>query len=409
MLRPILYAILLLAGSTAAADSTVAVLDVTARPVAEWREIDRDMVSRMGEALVRGSGFSVLSAEEKAAFFAEPPDPQARGLAEQALKKLEAGRGFSTRLKPGRAIEEFTSALRTLRAIFPHLPDLSDLAEAHLQRGMTYQALGKDSWAGQEYLTVLLLDPDRKLDDAVVNPVVIERFEQVRAELVTSMKGSVSLLSKPAGARVLMNGRLVGWTPITVPGVLPGEHYFSMHRPGYRTWFGVIYVPAGRIEMQEVFLAEGRSIARVRLLQRIDQASAAGQLADGLGAGWLVLMSFTHPGGQHLVKLSVFERGGPVATLGIFPVDGDRIEALADKVRRWMAGDRSPFAGPKIVRKSDPVVPDPALPPPPDGSSAWYEQWWFWTVVGAVVVGAATTTTVLLLQQDSGILVVGYR
>ena len=213
---------------------------------------------------------------------------------------------------------------------------------------MTYQALGKDSRAGQEYRTVLLLDPDRKLDDAVVNPVVIERFEQVRAELVTSMKGSVSLLSKPAGARV-------------------------------------------------------------RLLQRIDHASAAGQLADGLGAGWLVLMSFTHPGGQHLVKLSVFERGGPVTTLGIFPVDVDRIEALADKVRRWMVGDRIAFAGPRIVRKPDPVVPDPALPPPPDGSSAWYEQWWVWTVVGAVVVGAAATTTVLLRDRDSGVRVDVYR
>ena len=412
MLRALVILMLLVAGldlAEARADTPkVALIDVSTRATSEWRMGDAQLLDSMAAGLARDGKLQVMPAAGLQTFFREPPDARAEALSIKARDQLAAGRTYSTRLKPDKAIEEFSGALRNLRAIFPHLADLTDLEEAHLQRGMTYQALGKDEDAGREYRMVLLLDPARKLDEAVVNPVVIERFEQVRSDLVTSMKGSVSLLSRPNGARVLMNGRPVGHTPITIPGVLPGEHYFSMHLAGYRTWFGVLSAPAGGVEKQEVFLSEGKSIARVRLLrQALGSAAAAEQLARGLGVDWLVLASLSHPGGQSLAKLTAYSHADQLQSLGIFRLDDERLPALIQRLARLLGGDATAFA--RMDPDPDPIGPGPRPPPPVEKSGAWYSQWWFWTAVGVVVAGAAATTTVLMLDGDQGVQVDVYR
>lgn len=401
----------LLVGGAVLAGPRVVVLDVTEHPAAQWRAVNRQAIETLAQGLAAGQALKVLPQHQVEAFFAEPPDPKAGELVAKAEEQLALGREHSTRLKPDKAIKEFSAALRNLRAVFAHLPGLSALAEAHLQRGMTYQALGKGELADREYRMVLLLEPDRQLDDAMVSPLVIERFEQVRSELVTSMKGSVSLLSTPDGARVLMDGRQVGFTPITIPGVLPGEHYFSIHHPGYRTWFGVLTVPAGGVEKQEVFMVEGSRYRLWRQRMRLGAPEAdplaAAELAEGLGADWLVLVSFSHPGGQALATLKTWQRGGGLEPLGVFPVGRSKLAPLAAKLLRWIGGDRSAFAAPKIVRTPD--LPPPGQDPPPSAGPAWYERWWVWTIVGAAVVGAATATTVVLLDRDSGIQVDVYR
>lgn len=389
------------------AEPRVAVLDATGEHDPAWRQADREVVVLLRNALA-ATGLELLAPEALAAYFAEPADPRADEMVARAREQLVAGRRHSTQLEPRAAIEAFQGALRNLRAVFPFLQDLSALAETHLQLGMTYQALGQEAEATREYRMVLLLEPERKLDDAVFNPVVIERFEQVRQELLSSMKGSVSLISQPAGGRVAMDGRPVGRTPITIPGVLPGEHYFSIRHPGYRTWFGVLSVPAGGVERQEVFLVEGQRIERWRRLQKLagpaPSARAADGLAKGLGVDWLVVLTQRHPGGQHLIQLTTHQRGGQPETLGIFPVAADGLDELADRLQRHLRGDATAFgaaAGP------DPIDGQP--PPPVAAGPAWYERWWFWTAVGAVVAGAAATTTVLLLDRDSGIRVDVYR
>ncbi len=400
---------LALLGSAAAgrAGPRGAVLDATGEHDPAWRQADREAVVALRNALA-AAGLELLAPETLAAYFAEPADPRADELVARAREQLAAGRRHSTQLEPRAAIGSFQGALRNLRAVFPFLQDLSALAETHLHLGMTYQALGQQAEAIREYRMVLLLEPERKLDDAVFNPEVVERFEHVRQELLSSMKGSVSLISQPAGGRVAMDGRPVGRTPITIPGVLPGEHYFSIRHPGHRTWFGVLSVPAGGVERQEVFLVEGQRIDRWRRLRKLagpsTSAKAAEKLAAGLGVDWLVVLTQRHPGGQHLIQLTIHERGARPETLGVFPVAADGLDALTDRLQRHLHGDATAFGA---AAEPDPIDSPP--PPPVATGPAWYERWWFWTTVGAVVAGAAATTTVLLLDRDSGIRVDVYR
>jgi len=392
----------------------VAVVDLAPGAAPEHRVRDRAVLERLARDLAAAPGVEVLPAEALADFFRAPRDPQADAMAARARAHIARGQELFVRLKPDLAILEFEGALRSLEAVFADLPRLDDLAEAHLGLGVTYQAKGQEDLAAREYLRVLLLQPERQLDEAVYSPLVLERFGRMREQLATSLRGSVSLLSQPPGAEVSMDGRPVGATPITIPGVAPGAHYFALRLDGYRTWSGVLEVPAGGVERQEVFLVEGERIDRLRLRQRLEagaRAADAEALARGLGVGRLVLVSFEHPAGQSMLRVAAYRGGGrEVLAAGVFGGEEESLAALAARLRRWLDGDATAFAPAApmgggqpggLVGGQDPVTP-PAEP-------AWYERWWVWTLVGAAVVGAAAATTVVLLQGDSGVELTVYR
>jgi serine/threonine protein kinase len=51
--------------------------------------------------------------------------------------------------------------------------------------------------------------------------------------------------SRPGGARVYIDGRLVGTTPVSVPQVGAGEHAIRLERDGYRRWSSSIRIVTG--------------------------------------------------------------------------------------------------------------------------------------------------------------------
>jgi hypothetical protein len=388
----------------------VAVVDLSPAVEPEYRTRDQALRDELAAALARRPGVEVLPAEALAEYYHAPRAPQSDALAARARTHIAHGQELFVRLKPDQAIVEFQAALRLLEAAFADLEQLDDLAEVHLGLGVTYQAQGQDAQADREFQRVLLLQPERQLDDAVFSPLVLDRFERARQQLLTSLKGSVSLLSQPAGADVVMDGRPVGATPITIPDVRPGAHYFSLRLDGHRTWSGVLEVQPGGVERQEVFLVEGERIERVRLRQRLGagpRAADAEALAQGLGVGWLVLVSFEHPAGQSMLRVSAFRVGErEVHAVGVFSAEAEPLAALGARLGRWLAGDPKALDAPGSIG----FLPGgQAPPPPPPAETAWYEQWWVWTLVGAVVVGAAAATTVVLLQGDSGIDLSVYR
>jgi serine/threonine protein kinase len=62
-----------------------------------------------------------------------------------------------------------------------------------------------------------------------------------------SREASMEIVSRPAGARVVLDGRMVGTTPLRVSGLTPGPHDIRLEREGYRLWSGTITATAGRL------------------------------------------------------------------------------------------------------------------------------------------------------------------
>lgn len=62
--------------------------------------------------------------------------------------------------------------------------------------------------------------------------------------------GSLTVASRPLGARLSFDGRVVGETPITVTDVAPGEHHVQVMLDGtsYQPWSSSVIVTAGQEE-----------------------------------------------------------------------------------------------------------------------------------------------------------------
>jgi len=408
----VIICLLLGGGPAPAADrEKVALLDVSRQQDSDWRDADARLLEQMEARLSAQPGWQLLGRKHLAAVFTEPAAPGWQELYRKACRQLQLGEQHYHRLRPRQAIARLTEALRTLRSIFPFLPRLDEVKKAHLLLGATRQALGLERLAARDYRMVLLLDPSFKPDETRYNPLVVQKMEQVRRRLLTEVRGSISFISQPPGAWVLVDGRAAGRTPVTVPAVLPGSHYATLRLDGYRTWFGLVEVAAGANVRQEVFLQEGRSIRWVRLRRRLAKAGLATASADdavalgrALGADWLLLVAIEHLGGRTVVEAAMAGgRPAKITMLGVFDASEKGLARLSRRVSAWMTGDRRPapvVTGPTSPGQTGPVAPPPR-PAPPAGP-AWYRSWWFWTLVGVVAAGAAAGTTAALLSRQSG-------
>jgi hypothetical protein len=57
--------------------------------------------------------------------------------------------------------------------------------------------------------------------------------------------GSVFVETRPVGARVFIDGREVGTSPVDVPGVAAGSHVVRLELKGYKRWSASVAVVAG--------------------------------------------------------------------------------------------------------------------------------------------------------------------
>ncbi len=66
--------------------------------------------------------------------------------------------------------------------------------------------------------------------------------------------GSVNIETRPAGARVFVDGREMGTAPIRVPELTPGSHTIRLELAGYRTLTTTVVVRAGQVNVVKVSL-----------------------------------------------------------------------------------------------------------------------------------------------------------
>jgi hypothetical protein len=58
----------------------------------------------------------------------------------------------------------------------------------------------------------------------------------------TTGNGPLTVESRPAGAKVFVDGKLVGTTPLTLPAVPAGDHAVHLDLDGYRRWSSAIRI-----------------------------------------------------------------------------------------------------------------------------------------------------------------------
>ena len=62
------------------------------------------------------------------------------------------------------------------------------------------------------------------------------RASQPPAAPDAAFAGALAVDSRPTGAKVFMDGKLVGTTPLALPSVPAGSHAIRLEHDGYRRW-----------------------------------------------------------------------------------------------------------------------------------------------------------------------------
>jgi hypothetical protein len=109
-----------------------------------------------------------------------------------------------------------------------------NLCDAVAMYGAVLQARGDVEEAKIAILDLLSLSPTFELD----RKRYAQNFLSLKAQVATGrnaqLRGNVTIKTRPAGARVYLNGELQGFSPLTLQTLPIGKHLVRVERPGFK-------------------------------------------------------------------------------------------------------------------------------------------------------------------------------
>jgi tetratricopeptide (TPR) repeat protein len=105
------------------------------------------------------------------------------------------------------------------------------LVQAYELRARAYYSIGLQEKAAESFRSLVQLAPQQSLSKERVSPKIVDFFNSVKKALV----GYLAVSSRPAGAKVTLNGEVLGLTDFFPLEVLAGEYTVEVSREGYKT------------------------------------------------------------------------------------------------------------------------------------------------------------------------------
>ncbi|WP_428265396.1 PEGA domain-containing protein [Haliangium sp.] len=367
------------------------------RPVAERAELTR----AFEKALRSDRRLRVRDVDEALAEHAKliPRDAlsELRGL-------VELGEALLARGRADQAVLRFEAAVAAMGPLRAHVRP-GRAARAQFLLGAAHAMQGRTREARQVFDDLRIWQPDYQVDSSAVSAAAIELWRSTGAQVEKLPKGALDLTSTPAGARVYVDGRLIGRTPAGVEGLLVGTHYVTFELAGHQRV--ALEVPVYKHTRQPVETAldplpgrdqvarHARALAAAATVadKDDDAVRAAAALAELIGLAHAVVLT-PDPSEPERYHAAVFETASgrrlAAATLAL-PAGEAPDAALTTLTRTLYSGVTLDAEAPDRADRDDDAEPTTASPP-------LYQRWWFWT--GVAAVAAAVVTPVILLRDD---------
>lgn len=350
----------------------------------------------------------------------EEADSRFMGYDSQTLQHLNLAR---TRLSEGRqaylnlelesAIDLLGQAVADFDLAAAALEDPTELGEALLFLGASYTFQGQNRPARRAFSRLHRQFPHVDPDPNIFPPDVIDRYNGAAPRDRNNPRGTVLIESEPAGAVAYVDYVARGTTPLTVEGLMTGNHVVRVTRPGAvpfvlpsdvrnRDTDGVNAFLEDNAERDG--LADAVLAARAANLDRIENGSPLGEIAVQLDLDKLGVVRVSagdSPDTVHL-ELSVFDVTDGRRVLrgqGPAPVAMGELE---DAVTRLVEGAMQVALRPQQVEVEPDVTPTliPTETTEPEGDPI-FTKWWFWTAIGGAVVLAAIVTIAVTVPGES--------
>jgi hypothetical protein len=153
--------------------------------------------------------------------------------------------------------DELVTRLEALRRQAPLSPRAKDLlVQAYEYRARAYYGTGLQDKAAENFRVLIQLQPQHSLSKERVSPKVVDFFNNLKKDLV----GFLAVQSKPAGAKVSLNGEFLSLTDFFPLEVLAGSYQVEVTREGYKTETRDVTIAPKATETLEVDLV--RTLAR---------------------------------------------------------------------------------------------------------------------------------------------------
>jgi hypothetical protein len=352
-------------------------------------------------------------------------------LSDDALRRARVPEP-SVRLDPGQALVEkartayyelkFKQAVTDAEAAIAHYEqeplDLGDgqrFIAAHTYAAMAELELGNERAVQRHFAAALTVRPDLHLLETDFSPVSIAALERARDQNITGKpKGSVTVTTSPAFAKLRVDGVNVGETPLTFNNLLVGRHFVSVSKEGHAPQAAWVDVTANGTAQLTFTLAEAPAeqlrrglAARIAAGAKNEVEGDARKLAAALDAQAVLLLAVSAPGPRLLVSAAWVPADGE-STRAWTTLSADLFDAPA-AIEALIAGLQAKggevtLPDAKAVKVAPPdygvawlglkppppkilAPPPPAAPPP----TPLYKKPWLWVAVGAVAVAGGAT------------------
>jgi hypothetical protein len=289
-------------------------------------------------------------------------------------------------------------------AAFSEAPKLWQLySELLLVQALAYGRLDNTRAGDRAWVKLAAVRPDYVPDPGLTPPKAATRYQKLRDGLLAK-QAKLEIVSVPAGARALVDGKEVGLTPLTVS--LPQGTHFVTAKSGASG-------ASERVRLRKsttvrLTVGDPRAARAKALLSAIKDGSPEtqmGERAREVGAAVYVAL-VERMSGDITVLLGRFMEGR-LDTVTALPYRNDLSDiedasmllaqsAVTGKADAWSAGEQDPAPLRGRFLKLEESGPDPD-PPPGDGSV------WVWVGVGGAVVAVAAAAGVggyFLLNQS---------
>jgi hypothetical protein len=200
----------------------------------------------MNEALEQFSGFTVRKPEE---LFGMPADDEA----EASLKRGSQGLKESLAAYQARDHEDaerkLRATLKELRLAAGAMSACTELCEATALYAAVLYEKGDIEEAKLNLIDLMALNPTFEMSPKRFGRSIIALRAQVATSRSAALRGSATVKSRPAGARVYVDGEFQGYTPVTVSTMQVGKHLLRLDRPGFRQHGELLEVTPDDVEV----------------------------------------------------------------------------------------------------------------------------------------------------------------
>lgn len=312
------------------------------------------------EALGEYEGFSVKTSDE---LFAVSADDEAAAALKRADGLFVEGRTAFDGRNWDESSKKLRAALKEYDKAVAAMKGCGNLCETIAMYATVLQAKGDSEEAKLVLLDLLSLAPTAELDRKRYPQTFLSLKAQVATSRNAQLRGNINVKSRPSGARVYLDGDLMGYTPMTLQTLAIGKHLVRVERPGFRQVGQMVEVAPEDQEVNAELTATSAYKAYDGLMDKLageaikDKGGATmSAVANSLKLDRAIVGMLRDVDGQTELTLGYFDlKAGRRFSIKRATFQGDEFGQLRGEVSRMVTSLLNYDGAEKVTHTSDPL------------------------------------------------------